>query len=71
MVKRAASNSDGVAGNKVVFSLIFREFTRLKLNDIWYRLSEFHLWRVNFGFVKGATGWEEDDTTTNVLPYSN
>lgn len=61
---------DGVSGNKIVFNLYFREFTRLKLNDTWYRIAPFHLWRVSFGFLKGAM-WDIDPDTSKLVDGTN
>jgi hypothetical protein len=68
---RFVKHSEGADGNKVTFNLFFREFTRLKINDSWYRISQFHLWRIDFGFLKNGPAWEVDDDTTQLLPYSN
>jgi len=55
MPGRSVSNTEGNAGDFVRFTLLFREFTRVKIGLTWYRISPFYPWRVVFAFKKEAS----------------
>jgi hypothetical protein len=46
---------EGRPGDYAAFDLFFREFTRLKIGDAWYRISPFYPWKVKFAFKKVAS----------------
>jgi hypothetical protein len=54
MPGRSVRNTEGNAGDFVRFTLLFREFTRVKIGSTWYRISPFYPWRVVFAFKKEA-----------------
>ncbi len=42
--------------------LHFREFTRLELGGVWYRISDDYLWRIHLKFKKAGGKWTNDSS---------
>jgi hypothetical protein len=38
----------------------FREFTRLEIEGVWYRISDFYPWKIHFRYIKVNGFWEND-----------
>ncbi|MDP9098856.1 MAG: hypothetical protein M3N48_07670, partial [Verrucomicrobiota bacterium] len=58
-----AGRFDGEAGDWIKFTHHFREFTRLRVNGIWYRISPFYNYQLDLKFNKTTSGWIPDDSS--------
>jgi hypothetical protein len=62
------SPNDGVAhaggadGDTYEYRLHFREFTRVELDGVWHRVSDFFPWRIHIKFRKVRGKWVDDST---------
>ena len=56
------SNNIGAPGNTIEEDLHFREFTRLQIGSLWYRISGWQLWRADFKFIKAvdSSRWQDN-----------
>jgi hypothetical protein len=59
----------GVDGDTFEQRLHFREFTRLEIEGVWHRISDFYPWRVHFKYVKvnglwdaSSSSWAQDNS---------
>jgi hypothetical protein len=53
----AIAHRAGVDDNTYEARYQFREFTRLEIERVWYRISDFYLWRVHIKFIKFKDSW--------------
>jgi len=50
------------------FAHHFREFTRLRVNGIWYRISPFYEYQLDLKFNKSSNGWIPDGSSRWTFP---
>jgi hypothetical protein len=53
----AVADRGGSDGNTFEFRMQFGEFTRLEIQGVWYRISDFYPWRCHLKFVKVGNFW--------------
>lgn len=59
----AIAHRAGVNGDTYELRLQFREFTRLEIEGVWYRISDFYLWRMHHRYVKNGGVWVDGGTS--------
>jgi hypothetical protein len=59
----SALHGAGVNGNTIESRIHFREFTRLEINGVWYRISDYYLWRVHRKWIKANGKWTNNSST--------
>jgi hypothetical protein len=68
---RYLSDATASLGDTIEFKMYFREFGRLKIGDVWFRISDFKLWRTVYKFVKvdlnSRETWAKDPATMLAL----
>jgi hypothetical protein len=63
-----ASRFDGAPGDWINFAHHFREFTRLRVNGTWYRISPFYEYQLDLKFNKTSNGWIPDSSSRWTFP---
>lgn len=53
----------GIDGDSFEYRYQFREFTRLEIEKVWMRVSDFYLWRIHLKWTKVNGGWTSVPTT--------
>lgn len=61
-IQRIYADNFGANGDTVELRLHFREFTRLEIDGVWYKISDFFLWRIHLKFRKLNNVWFDNGT---------
>jgi hypothetical protein len=56
------ANVAGAENDTYELRIHFREFTRLEIEGVWYKISDFYPWRIHIKFKKASGKWIDDGT---------
>jgi hypothetical protein len=60
--KHSVAHRAGNNGDTFELRVHFREFTRLEIEGVWYRVSDFYLWKIHFKYQKVNGLWANDNS---------
>lgn len=64
-------DSAGINGDEVLVKAWFREFARLQIGTVWYKVSKYFPWRFHGYMKKVNNQWIQHPTLTDVLEDNN